>query len=54
MVKNLPVNAGAAREVGSISKEPGGLQPMGSQRVGQDWALVSNWWWFFSALFSEE
>ena len=42
MVKNPPVNAGAAREVGSISKEPGGLQSMGSQRVGQDWALVNN------------
>ena len=42
MVKNPPAGAGAAREVGSISKEPGGLQSMGSQRVGQDWALVNN------------
>ena len=60
VVKNLPANAGDARETGSIldfedplekemathssilawkvpwTEEPGGLQSMGSQRVGHD------------------
>ena len=59
VVKNLPANAGDARDVGTIHgsedprvgngiplqypclripwTEPGGLEPMESQRVGQDW-----------------
>ena len=43
MVKNLPPGAGDIRDVGSIpglGRFPGGghggLQPMGSQRVGHD------------------
>ena len=46
VVKNLPANAGDTRDMGSIPGlgrypgNPGRLQSMGLQRIGQDWALA--------------
>ena len=37
VVKNLAANAGDLRDAGSIPGEAGGLQSIGSQRVGHNW-----------------